>query len=304
MAYNVENLTKLGALKQLAEKIKAGYATKEDLSAQISTKLSSIYKAGGSVAFADLPELAEANLGLVVNVTDAFTTTDSFTDGAGSGFPAGTNVAVVKSGEEYKYDVLSGFVDLSGYVEKEDGKGLSSNDFTDAEKARLAAVNETIAGAVRTATTTMDDNFGRRYGLDYTDVDDILIKFKAAKKYSSTIEVNKSDTLQEVAAMLCSEGLWEMDHVVIDVDDTLGYVAHNAAGPIDITISECDSEYNVIRELTYIPTDRVGPMFSFNGRSGMVVPQAGDYTPAMIGLTFASDAEVTDMLDEVFGTAS
>ena len=71
------------------------------------------------LAFADLPELTEANLGLVVNVTGKFTTTDSFLDGSGAQYPAGTNVVVVKSGEEYKYDVLAGFVDLSGYASTE-----------------------------------------------------------------------------------------------------------------------------------------------------------------------------------------
>lgn len=36
-----------------------------------------------------------------------------------------------------KWDVLGGTVDLSGYVQKEAGKGLSTNDFTDAEKTKL-----------------------------------------------------------------------------------------------------------------------------------------------------------------------
>lgn len=140
MAYNVENLTKLGALKQLAEKIKDGYATKEELTAAIGAKLASTYKAGGSAAFDGLPELSETNLGLVVNVTGGFTTTDSFVEGAGSKYPAGTNVAVVKAGDAFKYDVLAGFVDLSGLVEKVDGKGLSANDFTDADKEKLDSI--------------------------------------------------------------------------------------------------------------------------------------------------------------------
>ena len=55
----------------------------------------------------------------MVNVTGKFTTTDSFLDGSGAQYPAGTNVVVVKSGEEYKYDVLAGFVDLSGYASTE-----------------------------------------------------------------------------------------------------------------------------------------------------------------------------------------
>ena len=68
------------------------------------------------MAFEALPELAEANLGIVVNVTDSFVTTDSFLEGTGATHPAGTNVVVVQSGEEYKYDVLAGFVDLSGFA--------------------------------------------------------------------------------------------------------------------------------------------------------------------------------------------
>lgn len=57
-------------------------------------------------------------LGNFVN-RSKFTTTDSFLEGAGAKHPAGTNVVVVKSGEEFKYDVLAGFVDLSGYPTNE-----------------------------------------------------------------------------------------------------------------------------------------------------------------------------------------
>ena len=154
-----EKLTYVSALKALAQKLNAkvptavsdltndsGFQTSTDVEAAINAKVSSTYRAGGSVAFASLPELTEGSLGKVVNVTDAFTTTDSFVEGAGKSYPAGTNVAVVQSGEAYKYDVLAGFVDLSGLVEKEDGKGLSANDYTAEDKAKLAGVAE---GATR-----------------------------------------------------------------------------------------------------------------------------------------------------------
>lgn len=118
----------------------AGYQTGEQVTAVVNAKLSSTYRAGGSAAFSDLPELTEAHLGLVVNVTDKFTTTDSFLEGAGQEHPAGTNVAVVQAGKEYKYDVLAGFVDTSGLVEKEAGKGLSTNDYTDEDKAKLDGI--------------------------------------------------------------------------------------------------------------------------------------------------------------------
>ena len=87
---SLENLT------TFSEQMKAKYARKADIPAKVSdltndakfqteeqvaaigAKVASAYKAGGSVTFASLPELTEANLGLVVNVTDKFTTTDSF----------------------------------------------------------------------------------------------------------------------------------------------------------------------------------------------------------------------------------
>ena len=96
---------------------------------EINAKISAVYKPAGSVAFAALPALAEDVLGNVYNVTDAFTTTANFVEGAGNKYPKGTNVVVVKVG-------------LSGYVEKEAGKGLSANDFTDELKAKLDAIAE------------------------------------------------------------------------------------------------------------------------------------------------------------------
>ena len=63
----------------------------------------------GSVAFASLPTPGATNVGWMYNVTDAFTTTASFVEGAGKKFPAGTNVYVVNpSGSTYKWDVLPG----------------------------------------------------------------------------------------------------------------------------------------------------------------------------------------------------
>ena len=106
----------------------------------INAKISAVYKPAGAVAFAELPSLSESILGNVYNVTDAFTTTANFVEGAGNKYPKGTNVVVVKVGDAYKYDVLAGFVDLSGYVEKEAGKGLSDENFTAALKDKLDGI--------------------------------------------------------------------------------------------------------------------------------------------------------------------
>lgn len=59
--------------------------------------------------------------------------------------------ADAKDGNKYdEYMILDGAVekvgdwgvDLSGYQQKEDGKGLSANDYTDEEKAKLAGIAE------------------------------------------------------------------------------------------------------------------------------------------------------------------
>lgn len=95
----------------------SGFQTSAQVDAAIDTKISSTYKAKGSVAFASLPAASSANEGFVYNVTDSFTTTADFVEGAGNTYPAGTNVVIVNTtGSTYKYDVLAGFVDLSGYV--------------------------------------------------------------------------------------------------------------------------------------------------------------------------------------------
>lgn len=96
-------------------------AAKTELQTAIDSAVSSTYKPAGSTAFASLPAPSKANLGKVYNVTDAFTTTSAFVDGGGQEYPKGTNVVCVSaSGSTYKWDVLAGFVDLSGYLKASD----------------------------------------------------------------------------------------------------------------------------------------------------------------------------------------
>jgi len=99
----------------------AGFQTASDVNAIVDNKLSSVYIAKGSVAFANLPSLEKAHLGWTYNVTDAFTTTANFVEGEGKSYPAGTNVTIVQSATNtYKYDVLAGFVDTSGLLAESD----------------------------------------------------------------------------------------------------------------------------------------------------------------------------------------
>ena len=74
----------------------------------INSRIASVYKAKGSIAFASLPALTSSNEGFVYDINESFTTTSDFVEGAGATYPAGTNVVIIDIGSGiYKYDVLA-----------------------------------------------------------------------------------------------------------------------------------------------------------------------------------------------------
>lgn len=100
---------------------------------KISAALSVTYKPAGSIAFEDLPSPSVSELGKVYNITNSFTTTDDFKEGTGHEYPEGTNVVCVETDDStYKWSVLTGLVDLSGYV--------TTSDLTDALKDKVDTV--------------------------------------------------------------------------------------------------------------------------------------------------------------------
>ena len=92
----------------------AGLQTADQVQTAINSAISGVYTPKGSIAFASLPTAAAGNKGWVYNVTDAFTTTAAFVEGAGHAYGAGTNVVCVDAGSgSYKWDVLAGTIDLT-----------------------------------------------------------------------------------------------------------------------------------------------------------------------------------------------
>lgn len=112
----------------------------------------------GSIAFANLPALAVGVLHCLYNITDEFTTTADFVEGAGNKYPAGTNVAIINTGTDespvYKYDAMTGVIDLSGYAKTEDLSTVAtSGDYDDlSNKPTLPSVN---TGTLSTTTATV-----------------------------------------------------------------------------------------------------------------------------------------------------
>lgn len=93
----------------------------EELKEELKAKVTGVYHPQASVNFSELPsELTDAMIGNVYNIKDAFVTTDKFVEGTGLAYPAGTNVVVVKDNDVLKFDVFSGFVDLTPYAKTAD----------------------------------------------------------------------------------------------------------------------------------------------------------------------------------------
>ena len=111
----------------------AGYGiTDAYTKTELDGKLSSVYKPGGNMLFANLPDPSAANLGLVYSMNDAFTTDDRFIASEPTSYPIGTNVVCVQvtvgDAPTYLYDVLAGFVDLSGYMLKTDMVAITNEE--------------------------------------------------------------------------------------------------------------------------------------------------------------------------------
>jgi len=123
----------------------SNFQTETQVDSKISAAVAGALQPAGSIAFANLPAAAAANLNKIYNITDAFTTTSDFVEGAGKSYPAGTNVAIINVGTEqtpsYKYDTYTGVFDFSGFANKVSGAtsgnfaALDSNgDLTDSGK--------------------------------------------------------------------------------------------------------------------------------------------------------------------------
>lgn len=97
----------------------------------------------GTVAFADLPTLSNVNAGWMYNISDEFTTTADFKEGAGSTVPAGANI--YKTSDD-KWDVLAG-TPVTGI------KGVNEDSF---RRGNVELTAENV-GAVATGGDTAEN---------------------------------------------------------------------------------------------------------------------------------------------------
>lgn len=150
--------------------------------AQIAAQVASAYKAAGSVDFASLPALSATEEGKVYNVTDAFSTTENFIEGAGKSYPAGTNVVCIDTGDEtFKWDVLAGMVDLSAYDTAEVAAGKVAT-------AKQEAINAAAADATSKANAALEDakEYADGLAVNYDAAGSADAAEAAAKAYTDT----------------------------------------------------------------------------------------------------------------------
>ena len=105
------------------------FMTENEIKAAIKLQIGSVFTPKGTVSFSELPALSAENVGGVYNISDAFITTADFEEGAGVSHPMGANIAIVETSPGvYKYDVLSGTVDLSNYYTKGEIDAMTATD--------------------------------------------------------------------------------------------------------------------------------------------------------------------------------
>lgn len=101
----------------------------------ISQTLANAIIARGTVAFADLPSVSSTAVkdGFMYNISDNFTTTSDFVEGAGINIPMGANVYKVTINNVPKWDILAGssaavFVGTEAQIAQADAQGLISEN--------------------------------------------------------------------------------------------------------------------------------------------------------------------------------
>lgn len=100
----------------------AGYQTETQVNNLIRSATSKVIEYGGSTDIAGLPALAvAANAYKMYNVTEGFSTTGQFLEGADKSYPAGTNVVVIpnSAGTAYVFDIYTGSFAVSALTATE-----------------------------------------------------------------------------------------------------------------------------------------------------------------------------------------
>ena len=154
----------------------------------------------GTVAFADLPALADVSTGWMFNISDEFTTTDDFKEGAGNVIPAGANI--YKTSDE-KWDVLAGTPDtgIKGVNEDSFRRGnvvLTAKDVgavstggDTAENTATFTSSDVADGSASAWTTVSKLSSGEKHSSIFAKVSQMFKNVRYLYKMLGTTDISK-----------------------------------------------------------------------------------------------------------------
>lgn len=154
----------------------------------------------GTVAFADLPALADVNAGWMYNISDEFTTTDDFKEGAGSTVPAGANI--YKTSDE-KWDVLAGtpVTGVKGVKEKSyrrgnvvltaENVGAVATGGDTAENTATFTSSDVADGSVSAWTSVPKLSSGEKHSSIFAKVSQMFKNVRYLYKMLGTTDISK-----------------------------------------------------------------------------------------------------------------
>lgn len=230
----------VGEAEKVANSLSFGSKTYDGSSPQTITAtdlgLASVYKLQGSIAYADLPAPGESNYGYVWNINDDFVTDSRFIEGAGTSCPAGTNVGVIESGDNYYFDIFGGIIDLSNYVDR--------------------TSNQTINGTKTFTDLQAEDSDG--YGLTQYTYDGPKVYNYSNTGYSfykfHQIEVNDEETGTFYLYLPYKTGTLATTDDVSAVEGDMDKSLYNL-GAFDTYVDNGDGTVTVTRKTGYIKLD-------------------------------------------------
>ena len=176
----------------------------------IDSAVSSAYHAAGTKTVAQLTSslLVSANEGDVYNITDAGVTTSDFIEGAGHPIRIGDNVVVCNVGEgAYKFDLLSGFVDLTNYLTKTgDGSDVTAS-FTAASTRTNVTTGEKLSVLFGKIAKWFSDLKALAFKdkVNTSDIDDDAVTADKVKD-GETLPANVTGSAKSLSSSLCAYG--------------------------------------------------------------------------------------------------
>ena len=312
MSYNLENVVKLGAVKALAEKIKAGYASKEDLSV-LSERVDGLVTAGGEPNKLEGVKVNGAALAIADKMVDILIAT-----GTGNGTLKVNNVDIKVAGLmalAYKAQISQADLDsalaavIAAKAEQSELTALGAKVTTligaDASKSVRTISAEEVAKIVAGAPESYDT---------LKELADWLAEHETdAASMNSAIQGNKSD----IAALKTLIGSIPED---ADATDIVGYIAEAIA---DLNIDSYATTAAMNAALANKVDKADGKGLSTNdyttaeksklsGIAANATKVEASATPGSIkitgaetaGVEIATVAVVSELLDEIFAPAA